>query len=284
LHRLFPLITAEHPPVSVLGDGGSLMLPISWKDTDRPANRFPPWNLEERLAYGSLPGIVAAEERDRPELLKAFSVIHLEEEIRRESLVRDWGAFLRFLHFAALGSGQVLNHAAVSQETGVSQPTVKAYYQLLEDMFVAFKVPAWTKSERKNLLSTPRFFFFDLGVRHAAAGLFPSPDVVRANPGAYFEQWVGIELWKRLQYLGTGQLFYQRSKAGAEIDFILAQQESLVPIEVKWTENPSLRDARHILSFIEEFPSNAKQGFVVCRCPRPLMLHEKVTAIPWSSL
>jgi len=131
--------------------------------------------------------------------------------------VRDWGGFLRFLQFAATGSGQVLNYAAVSQESGVSQPTVKSYYQLLEDMFVAFRVPAWTRSQRKNLLSTPRFFLFDMGVRHAAVGIFPSADIARANPGPFFEQWVGIELCKRLQYLDAGRLFYLRSKTGAEI-------------------------------------------------------------------
>jgi predicted AAA+ superfamily ATPase len=284
LHRLYPLIMEEHPAPSTPGTGGSLLLPVTSDEPLEPSERFPCWSLEERLAFGSLPGVVAAETRDRPELLKAFSVVHLEEEIRRESLVRDWGGFLRFLQFAATGSGQVLNYAAVSQETGVSQPTVKSYYQLLEGMFVAYRVPAWTRSQRKNLLSTPRFFLFDMGVRHAAAGLLPSVDIVRANPGPFFEQWVGIELWKRLQYLDAGRLFYLRSKTGAEIDFIVEQGDMLIPIEVKWTENPSLQDARHLLSFMEEFPRRAKQGFIVCRCPRPLMLHEKITAIPWSCL
>ena len=280
LHHLYPLMLCEHPP------------PASWPPHEPSplslglaggalSNPFPVWDLEERLAYGSLPGIVAAEERDRPELLKAFSVIHLEEEIRREALVRDWGAFLRFLQFAAVGSGQLLNYAAVSQETGISQPTVKAYYQLLEDMFVGFRVPAYARSRRKNLLSTPRFFFFDLGVRHAAAGLLPSPAMVQGNPGPFLEQWVGIELWKRLQYLGEGALYYQRSKDGAEVDFIIERANTVIPIEVKWTENPALQDARHLLAFLDEHPAKGRRGYIICRCARPLELHEKVTALPW---
>lgn len=74
----------------------------------------------------------------------------------------------------------------------------------LKDMFVGFRVPVFTKSPRKKLLSTPKFLFFDLGVRHAAAGLTPSGDLVNASPGPLLEQWVGIELWKRLQYLLVG--------------------------------------------------------------------------------
>jgi hypothetical protein len=66
------------------------------------------------LAYGALPGIVASEVQDRAELLKAFSVVHLEEEIRRESAVQDWGAFVRFLQLAARESGQILSCAQPS--------------------------------------------------------------------------------------------------------------------------------------------------------------------------
>jgi predicted AAA+ superfamily ATPase len=284
LHRMYPLTMAEHPPLTKAPGRAISPLPLAWPGSVGPANPFPAWDLEERLAYGSLPGIVASEVGDRAELLKAFSFIHLEEEIRREALVRDWGAFVRFLQLAARESGQMLNYAALSQETGISQPTIKNYYQLLEDMYVGFRVPVYAKSPRKGLLSTPKFFLFDLGVRHAAAGLTPSENLAKANPGPLLEQWVGIELWKRLQYLGDGALYYQRTRGGAEVDFIVEREGALIPIEVKWTENPSMVDARHVLRFLEAYPRQAHRGFVVCRCVRPLELHEKITALPWSSL
>jgi predicted AAA+ superfamily ATPase len=161
---------------------------------------------------------------------------------------------------------------------------VKNYYQLLEDMFVGIRVPAFAISPRKNLLATPKFMFFDLGVRHAAAGLNPSPDLVKAHPGPVFEQWVGIELWQRLQYLGAGKLYHQRSRDGAEVDFIIEHSGGLTPIEVKWTENPTVNDARHLLAFIQEKKPKAKHGYVICRCPRPLQLHDHITALPWFCL
>jgi len=281
LHRLFPLTLPEHPPANGSPPDGDTPLPFPWTGGDSPVKPFPPWDLISRLAYGSLPGIVASEEKDRAELLRAFSIIHLEEEIRREALVKDWGAFIRFLQLAAAESGQILNYAAISQETGISMPTIKAYYQLLEDMFVGFRVLAFTKSKRKNILSTPKFLFFDLGVRHAAAGLKPSEEVVNANPGPLFEQWVGIELWKRLQYLGNGQLHFQRTRDGAEVDFIVEQGKALTPVEVKWTERPSIQDSRQMLKFLEENSTRAKRGYILCRCPRPMEIHEKIVALPW---
>ncbi len=94
-------------------------------------------------------------------------------------------------------------------------------------------------------------------------------------------EWVGLELWKRLQYLREGSLHYLRTKDGAEVDFIIERGSTLTPVEVKWTENPSLSDARHLLTFLGEHPKHAKHGYVICRCRAPLRLHDKVTALPW---
>ena len=283
LHHLFPLTLAERPPIP--GRVKHTKPPLSFPWSGRtPSNLFEPADLETRLAFGELPGISTAPEEDRNELLRAYAVVHLEEEIRREAMVKDWAAFLRFLRLAAAESGQILNYAAISNESGLSQPTVKSHYQLLEDMFIGFPIPAWSGSPRKHLLSTPRFMIFDLGLRHAAAGLRASRDIVRANPGPLFEQWVGIELWKRLQYLRTGTLHYLRTKDGAEVDFIVAREGQLTPVEVKWTERPTLSDARHLLTFIREHPKSAKHGYLICRCRLPMQLHERVTALPWSCL
>ena len=283
-HRMLPLTMVEHPTDQPPSPHAGSPLLFGWNQGEPHKNPFPASDLLTRLTFGELPGVVAAPKADRAELLRSFAFVHLEEEIRREALVKDWGAFVRFMHLAAAESGQIVNFAAISQESGVSQPTVKSHYQLLEDMFVGFRVEAFSRSPRKTLLSTPKFLFFDLGVRHAAAGLTATPDVVKTNPGPFFEQWVGIELWKRLQYLGEGKLYHLRTKDGAEVDFIIERSGTLTPIEVKWSEKPSVQDARHLLTFIGEHPKLAKQAYIVCRCPRPMQLHEKVTALPWFCL
>ena len=79
-------------------------------------------------------------------------------------------------------------------------------------------------------------------------------------------------------------MHHQRSRDGAEVDFIIEHGNKLTPIEVKWTEKPALNDARHLLTFLQEKSKEAKQGYVICRCPRPLQLHEKITALPWFCL
>lgn len=285
MHHLYPLVGAEQPPPHPLpARQAESPLPLPWPARVPQARPFPSWELEERLAFGALPGIVTADPGDRADLLRAFALTFLEEEIRREALVKDWGAFLRFLQLAARESGHVLNYTAIARESGLSLPTVKSHYQLLEDMFIGFSVPAFSGSPRKNLLSTPRFCFFDLGVRHAAAGLTPGLDTVKALAGPLFEQWVGIELWKRLQYGHNGRLHHLRTEDGAEVDYVIERDDGLVPLEVKWTERPSAHDARHVRAFLRDHPQRAARGWLVCRCPHPMQLDEKIVALPWFCL
>ncbi len=281
-HRLFPLTTAERPfpePRTVTASS-----PLPFEPTTDIRQPFPAAELTERLAYGELPGIALLEERLRPAILRSYVVAHLEEEIRREALVKDWGAFLRFLQLAASESGEIVNYARIADDVGLAPATVKAHYQLLEDIFIGFTVPGYSRSPRKNLTSSPRFFFFDLGIRHAAADLTPGPEIVRTDAGRHFQQWVGIELWKRLGYLGKGRLHHLRSKDGAEIDFLIELDGRVIPVEVKWTERPRAADARHMVAFLEEQKKPVRHGYLVCRVPRPELIHERILAIPWFCL
>lgn len=276
LHHLYPLVLCERP--GPVGFQPRLLGMPDAKFTNPPKTTD---DLVERLSFGDLPGLINAPIEIRESLLRSYATIYLEEEIRREGYVKDWGAFLNFLKLAAIESGQSLNYAKISRETGLSQPTVKSHYQLLEDMFVGFRIPSFTRSTRKNLLGHARFCFFDLGVRHAAAGLRPGKDTVLADPGPCFEQWVGQELHRRIGYSGRGALYYFRTRDGMEIDYILEFDNRLTPVEVKWTENPSLKDARHLQTFLKEHADEASEGFLICRCPRPAKLAVNITAIPW---
>ena len=148
-------------------------------------------------------------------------------------------------------------------------------------MFIGFHIPAFSRSPRKNVLSTSRFFFFDLGIRHAAAGLAPSVEMVQGNPSPIFEQWVGIELWKRLQYAGDGRLHYFRTRDGAEVDFVIERGGKWIPVEVKWTDRPSAKDARHLRAFKRENPKTVDLGYIICRCPTPQLIEDGILALPW---
>jgi predicted AAA+ superfamily ATPase len=246
---------------------------------------FPMQRLDRILLLGCLPGVRGEPAATAQETLATYVEHYLEEEIRREALVREIGPFLVFLRLAALESGRQVNLARLSQESGVPVSTLKSYYQVLVDTFVGNWISSYAGRSRKRLLTSPRFHFFDVGVRNAAAEVGYGARVSDELGGPLLEQWVAQELLARADYSGRGhRVSFWRTTYGVEVDLVWESPREDVPIEVKWSACPRPVDARHLETFLDEFPRRARRGLLVCRCPRSQRLTDRVTAIPWDAL
>ncbi len=274
--HLCPLILGERK-----GSHESRLLPTPYAALEHAG--FPAPGLEKLLLFGNLPGVVQEAEASRRLTLEAYVDLYLEEEIRREGLVRNLAAFQQFLELAALESGGIINFSNVSRHSGVPVQTLRTYYQVLEDTFVGYRIPAFGTGGRRRVLTSPRFLFFDNGVRNAAARLPVGPDLLKTQMGILFENWVGQELHHRCLYAGRAwRLSFWRTAHGAEVDFVLETPEEIIPIEVKATRSPVETDARHLKLFLDAYPERARRGFIVCRCAAPLRISDRIEAIPWT--
>jgi hypothetical protein len=65
------------------------------------------------------------------------------------------------------------------------------------------------------------------------------------------------------------------------VDAILRTPDEVIPVEIKWTDNPRPSDARHVETFLDLHPGS-NRGFVVCRTPSRQALTARVTALPWN--
>jgi uncharacterized protein len=245
---------------------------------------FPAKNLNERLFYGSLPGIIAVEAPlDKETDLESYVTTYLEEEIRAEAAVRNLGNFARFLELAASESGGIVNLRKLSQEIGVSHTTIAAYYQILEDCLIAERIEPLTKSKtRKKLTKSDKYLFFDLGVRRLAAHEGTKPP--RDTMGHLFEQFIGLELLRSVHTKFQGaKIRFWRDPDGPEVDWVIDKDGVYTPLEVKWTNNPAPSDIRHLEVFLSEYKST-KAGFLICQVPRKIKLSERVFALPWQCI
>lgn len=255
--------------------------------------RLDPFSLEELetlppienfLVYGSLPAVFLESDLSvREEELDSYVDLYLEDEVRSEALVRDIGAFENFLRLASVESGNLVNFDKISQDIGVARTTIAAYYQILEDCLIAERIEPYTKSKtRKKLIKSPKYLFFDLGLRRLAAK--EQISLPQKYLGSLFEQFVGLELirWSRLQSSKISIHFW-RDSSGQEVDWVLNRNDELLPIEVKWTDTPSRRDAKHLELFLNEYPKAAR-GYVVCRVSHSQALSNKIEAISWKEL
>lgn len=244
----------------------------------------PEVSLENHLLFGTLPGILPLRTAaEREAALSSYVTAYLEEEVRAEAIVRNLGAFARFLELSAAESGMVVNFRKLSQEIGVAHTTIGAYFGILEDCLIVERIEPLTRSKtRRKLTKSHKYLFFDPGVRRVVAREGDRPP--REQWGALFEQAVGLELL-RLVRRRTPSLHvrFWRDPDGPEVDWVLESGEGLIPVEVKWTDLPTERDAQSLRVFLREYPQ-ARQSYVVCRTTRRQKLAERVTAIPWREL
>ncbi|MCX7121539.1 MAG: ATP-binding protein [Gammaproteobacteria bacterium] len=241
-------------------------------------------SLEDLLLYGSLPGITTElNSDDREADLQSYVTTYLEEEIRAEALVRNVGSFTRFLEVAAGESGKQLNFTKLSQEIGVSDTTIKSYYQILEDCLIASRVDPVIKTQTKRrLIKSPKYLFFDLGVRRACAneGVRLPQHVL----GDLFEHYVGNELIHQSELCSRKiKVRYWRDSAGPQVDFVLDVEHEYIPIEVKWSDKPDRSDVKQLEKFMAEYPE-AKLAYVICRSPNRYKITEKIMALPWNEI
>lgn len=240
-------------------------------------------DLETHLIYGSLPGIVMLQNSKQKDTeLRSYVDTYLEEEVRSEALVRSLPAFYRFLEMAALESGKIVSFNAISQSIGVAHTTVSSYFEILEDCLVVERIdPIYESASRKKLTKSSKYLFFDLGVRRMAAD---EGSKLGANRmGELFENFVGLELIRESRHQHSTQIKFWRDPDGPEVDWVIKSAGRYIPIEVKSTTNPSEKDAKHLRTFMQEYPC-PHGAYVVCKTPRKFKIGQNVTAIPWQEI
>lgn len=244
------------------------------------------YSFEKSLIFGTLPGIVNQNtDSDRKDFLKAYSEIYLEEEIRAEALSRKIGAFSRFLELAAQESGTAPNFAKLSMEAGVSAPAIKEFYNLLEETLVAERVDAYLKNARKRILRSARYYMFDLGVRNSLARLPMTEELINSQKGVLFEHAVMLETIRRIRALGKDyKVCYWRTASGLEVDCVIDTGSGVIPVEIKSSAHVRLADVPGLVAFLQEYPKQAQQGFVVAQTDRPERLSDNITVLPWHSI
>lgn len=213
------------------------------------------FDLERALAHGTLPGIYAEPDpRLRSADLRSYADTYLREEIQAEILVRNLGGFSRLLDLVAASSGRILNLHALCKDAGLAYETARRYVEVLEDTLVAFRVPAWSGSDRTRLVRHGKLFLFDIGVRNALLRRpldRPLPD----ERGLLLEYFVACELQRRLgTHWPEAALFHYRTRGGAEVDFVVEVGRELWGIEVKAGTNVTRAMLRGLASFAARSP------------------------------
>ncbi len=243
----------------------NFLFPLTYHEIINAQQEF---DLESILKYGSLPKVYLSNEEEKKGILRAYVNTYLNEEIQQEGGVRNLPAFIRFLELAAESNSQELNYSQIASDSGVRSSTIKEYYSILSETRIGTFLYPWTKSVRKELAGSPKFYFFDLGIVNALLQKLTS-NLSNSEKGPLFEQWLINQVIAHIHYHQLERsLNYWKTKAGVEVDLLVSQsRKPISAIEIKWTSNPTTAHFSGLKSIQEEHP-NIK-CFLVCNIPAP---------------
>ena len=218
------------------------------------SKEIPDFDIDRAVNYGMLPSHYLAKNPTRQ--LAAYIEVYLKEEIREEALVRNLGAFQRFLEVAALTDGEMVNNNNIAQDCGVSASTVSSYFDILEDTLIGFRIPAFRKVMKRRLVQAPRFYYFDIGITNH---LLHRKELVRGTTdyGHAFEHLVIQELVAWQHYMHSEEeLSYWRTYTGIEVDAVLG--DGRAAIEIKSVEEVLPRHLKGLKTFADEYPKSRR--------------------------
>ncbi len=232
------------------------------------------FDLDRVLNHGYLPRMYQSARPRR--LLDAYIGDYLRQEIAAEGLVRNLPAFSDFLDAAALSDGDPVNYSNIARDCGVSGPTAKAYFGILEDTLLARRLPRWRKRAKRRLAGAPKLYFEDVGIvnRLARRGRLERGS---DGYGKAFENWVFHELSSYISYRDLDEeLAYWRLPSGIEVDFVIGDMR--LAIEAKASARISSHHLKGLRILAEEHPAVSR--IMVCLETRARRTDDGIDILP----
>ncbi|WP_016775883.1 ATP-binding protein [Anaerophaga thermohalophila] len=238
------------------------------------SSEIPDFDLMRALNHGLLPRHYLSDHPER--LISAYIGNYLQDEIMAEARIRKVSTFSRFLETAAFSNGEMVNYSKIASECGVSAPTIREYFQILEDTLTGSFLPSFQKRPKRRVIHAPKFYFFDVGIVNyllRRGEIKPRSEMF----GNAFEHFIYQEIRAHRHYSGIEYpVYYWRTASQIEIDFVLGDHE--IAIEVKSTDNAGKRHIKGLQYFEDEY--NVRQSILVSNDPFPRKIGT-ISILPW---
>lgn len=205
------------------------LLPFS---TEEILSFEPSASTSKMLLYGGFPAVwMAGNENARAQLLSNYYTTYVERDVHALVNIKDMQAFQRFIRLCASRIGQEFNASAMSNEVGVSVPTIQHWLSILSASYVVYLLHPYYTNIGKRLVKTPKLYFYDTGLASFLLGITTEQQMnVHPLRGSLFENMVVNDMQKFALNSGNNsqQLFFYRDKSQREVDVLRILPPDLV--------------------------------------------------------
>ena len=190
------------------------LLPLSYKEIDSKNSGI----INKLISRGGFPEPFISEsdiDADR------WRIQYIDGLIRTDILdfeqVHNLRAVQTIVEMLRRRVGSPVSFNAIAEDVQLSPTTVKRYIDILESLYIVFKITPYSRNIARSLLKEPKIYFYDNGM-------------VLGDDGARFENMMAISLlkhvWGITDYLGKKtELQYIRTKDGEEVDFCIVEND-----------------------------------------------------------
>ncbi len=206
---------------------------------------------------------------------------YIERDIRDIGELRHMDKFIRMFNMLASRSSQVLIKTDIARDAGIDSKTLDNYLKLLELTYQICLLKPYSRNINKRFVKSNKIFFTDSGVVSYLLGISTSQQLMASHyKGAVFETFVFAELLKAVKYAEqSAGLFFYRTFDRKEIDFIIEKGDSIVAVEVKFSQTVTKSDFKHIID-LGKSAGNLTAGYVFYMGDHILPFGENLYALP----
>ena len=211
--------------------------------------------LPRRIIYGYYPEVVT-NDGNEVEILKLLTDAYLYKDILSWESIKHPDKLQTLLRALAYQVGSQVSYNELSQMCSMDSKTVERYINLLEQCYIIFRLPSFSRNLRHELKSSRKIYFYDNGIRNALIADYRAPEV-RQDIGALWENFVIAERMKSNEYYHRWvNRYFWRTKQQQEIDYLEESGGKLHAYEMKW--NPRAK-ASITKTFTEAYPNSEFQ-------------------------
>ncbi|MYA77938.1 MAG: ATP-binding protein [Gemmatimonadetes bacterium] len=233
--------------------------------------------LDHYLEFGGMPVVsdITLSREDRYGWLQDYLRTYLQRDLRDLAKLRDLVPYVRMLRALGGLAGGLLNTSELARLAGVTHRTINRFVTYLEISYQVIQLQPWFRNRNKRLSKAAKIHFLDPGIQRALLNRRGRPS------GTEFEGAIIAEINKQTRNLRLPVDFYHlRTVNGREVDLLIETESGYVPIEVKYKDRVSNRDARHLRRLQEILDKPVLQALVLSNDSHIRDLGDGVMGIP----
>ncbi|MBU1121444.1 MAG: ATP-binding protein [Candidatus Omnitrophica bacterium] len=236
------------------------------------------------VLWGGYPKLIEYKDSEsRINWLENYRTTYIERDLRDLTQVANISDFQRFYQMLAFQVGNILNLSNLANDIGVTVPTCKKYFQILEASYQYFILKPYHLNIRKRLIKSPKIYSWDTGLCNYFLGNTSIKELKgKGTFGNIFENYVMSEIAKQNSFLvRKSNMYFWRTANGAEVDLIMERGEDIIPVEIKSSVKLSDNSLRGLFDFMKlKTTKRISLGIVFYRGDKIYRLTDNVLAVP----